>query len=249
MSGLIKVGCCGFSGGRRGYFKLFDLVEVQSTFYRLPRVETVERWRNEAPEGFEFTMKAFQGLTHPAKSPTWRRSGLKLTQEEVEGYGFLRPTEVNYRAWRDTRRIAEALEASIVVLQCPPSFTCSEENVEGMRSFLSTIDRGSLRLAWEPRHRSWSPETVRRLCMELDLIHVVDPFKNQTQTYDVNPIYYRLHGLGSRAYRYRYTEEDLKTLYERYVKPFEEKGLEVYVLWNNIYMKEDALKFKEMFKV
>jgi len=249
--GCVKVGCCGFpfKGGMKTYFEKFNLVELQSTFYRLPKLSTAENWRLQAPEGFEFTMKGFQGLTHPTSSPTWRRSGLKLNPEEAREVGLLRPTEVNYDFWEKTREVAEALKARIVVLQCPPSFTCTNENVKSMRVFLKTINRGGLILAWEPRHDSWKPDTVRELCMELNLIHVVDPFKSETQTYDVNPVYYRLHGLGSKMYRYKYTDDDLKTLYERYVKPVQIRGLEVYILWNNIYMGEDALRFKQMYSV
>lgn len=246
---MIKVGCCGFPGGRLRYFSQFNLTEVQSTFYRLPRVKTAERWRAEAPEGFEYTMKAFQGLTHPASSPTWRRSRLKLSLEEAKGYGFLKPTKVNFKAWEETRRIAEILEATVIVLQCPPSFRCNRENIESMRRFLSSIDRGGLILAWEPRHSSWKPGLIEELCNELKLLHVVDPFKGETQTPDMSPVYYRLHGLGSKLYRYKYTDEDLRTLYDKYVKPFDRRGLNVYVLWNNIYMGEDALRFRRMFNV
>lgn len=244
--GYIKVGCCGFpfKGGMKAYFEKFKLVELQSTFYKLPKLSTVRSWRVQAPEDFEFSMKAFQGLTHPISSPTWRRSGLKLSREESEGLGFLKPSKLNYEYWEKTREVAEVLRARIVVLQCPPSFTCTEENIKNMKTFLKSINRGNLILAWEPRHDSWKPEVIRELCIELNLVHVVDPFKSETQTYDVNPVYYRLHGLGARPYNYKYTDEDLKMLYELYVKPIQNRGFDVYILWNNIYMGEDALRFK-----
>ena len=38
----LKVGCCGFPGGMKSYFEEFKLVEVQTTFYNLPKVETVQ---------------------------------------------------------------------------------------------------------------------------------------------------------------------------------------------------------------
>ena len=57
--------------------KKFSLVEVEQTFYKLPLVKTAERWRAEAPRGFEFSIKAWQALTHLPTSPTWRRSDLK----------------------------------------------------------------------------------------------------------------------------------------------------------------------------
>jgi len=55
---LVKVGCCGFPYGMKKYFEQFNLVEVQKTFYNLPRLETVTSWREKAPETFEFTIKA-----------------------------------------------------------------------------------------------------------------------------------------------------------------------------------------------
>ncbi|MBS7612114.1 DUF72 domain-containing protein [Candidatus Bathyarchaeota archaeon] len=231
------------------YFEKFNLVELQSTFYRLPKLNTAKNWRARAPEEFEFSMKGFQGLTHPTSSPTWRRSGLKFNSEESKEVGFLRPTRTNFEYWRKTKEVAEALKARTVVLQCPPSFTHTDENVESMTAFFKTINRGNLIIGWEPRHDSWRPNIIRELCMELNLIHVVDPFKSETQTYDINPVYYRLHGLGSRPYNYKYTNEDLRILYERYVKPIQNYGLDIYILWNNIYMGEDALIFKQTYLI
>jgi len=67
------------------YFSEFSIVELQSTFYKLPMVKTAEKWRSQAPEGFEFTLKAWQGVTHPSESPTWKRSG--LSRSEVKDFG------------------------------------------------------------------------------------------------------------------------------------------------------------------
>jgi uncharacterized protein YecE (DUF72 family) len=67
----VKVGCCGFAGSQGRCFRDFRLVEVQQTFYEPPRVTTAERWRAKAPADFEFTLKAWQLITHEA---TGRRS-------------------------------------------------------------------------------------------------------------------------------------------------------------------------------
>jgi hypothetical protein len=47
----ILTGCCGFHMERAAYFRHFNLVEVQQTFYQPPRVDTLRRWRADAPEG------------------------------------------------------------------------------------------------------------------------------------------------------------------------------------------------------
>ena len=46
------------------YATLFDTVEVNNTFYRLPRVEAVARWFEQSPPGFAFAVKASRYLTH-----------------------------------------------------------------------------------------------------------------------------------------------------------------------------------------
>jgi uncharacterized protein YecE (DUF72 family) len=53
-----KVGCCGFREARAKYFRKFPLVEVQQTFYEPPKPSTLKSWREEAPEDFEFSLKA-----------------------------------------------------------------------------------------------------------------------------------------------------------------------------------------------
>ena len=70
---IVKVGCCGFPISKNKYYDEFGIVELQTTFYNIPREKTLLKWREEAPEDFEFIVKAFQGITHPMSSPTWRR--------------------------------------------------------------------------------------------------------------------------------------------------------------------------------
>jgi uncharacterized protein YecE (DUF72 family) len=46
-------------------------VGVQQTLYKLPKPETIHRWRDEEPSGFVFCMKAWQRVTHLSTSPMW----------------------------------------------------------------------------------------------------------------------------------------------------------------------------------
>jgi uncharacterized protein YecE (DUF72 family) len=69
----VKLGMCGFTIGAAAYYRKFPVVEVQQTFYDPPRIATLERWRAEAPERFEFTMKVWQVITHLGTSRTYRR--------------------------------------------------------------------------------------------------------------------------------------------------------------------------------
>jgi uncharacterized protein YecE (DUF72 family) len=232
----VRVGCCGFPKARGTYYKHFALVEVQRTFYKPPRLETAQRWRGEAPPDFEFTLKAWQFITHQPTSPTYRKARLAIPEEERGCYGAFRPTEQVFAAWKRTRQIAQALGARIVLFQCPASFTPTAEHVANLRAFFACIERGELICAWEPRGK-WADEEIRALCRELDLIHCVDPFQ-RPPVYGV-PAYFRLH--GKTGYRYRYTDDDLAQLLA-WCQNYEE----VYCLFNNISMWESASEFHQL---
>jgi uncharacterized protein YecE (DUF72 family) len=241
----VKVGCCGFPGGRKSYFKSFSIAEVQSTFYKLPaKEETVLRWREEAPQGFEFSLKAWQLISHPPTSPTYRKAGIEIEAGKANRYGFLRPTEEVFDAWEKTKHVADLLRARIIVVQCPASFKCTPENIENARKFFASIDRKGVEIAWEPRG-NWleRPEAIKRVVDDLNLIHCVDPLWDEPQS--KHPIaYFRLHGKGKRYnYRYVYTDLDLKELADK-VRAVG-KG-EVYVLFNNLAMGQNAAQFTRM---
>ena len=233
---MIHVGCCGFPRARGTYYQHFSLVEVQKTFYKPPRVETAHRWREEAPEGFTFTMKAWQLITHSPTSPTYRKAGLKVPPDQRGRYGGFRPTPEVFEAWERTREIAEALGARIVLFQCPARFTPTPEHIADLRAFFERVDRGGLIFAWEPRGE-WPDETIAGLCRDLDLIHCVDPFVRPPVT--GGTAYFRLHGIG--GYRYRYTDADLRQVLA-WCRPLET----AYVLFNNVAMWEDGLRFQAL---
>jgi uncharacterized protein YecE (DUF72 family) len=231
---MLKIGCCGFATARARYYARFGVVEVQQTFYEPPRPETLARWRDEAPVGFEFALKAWQPITHPATSPTWRR--LKHPPEHPEEAGFFRPSAAVSSAWRRTREAAELLQASIVLFQCPAAFTPEQGHVTNMRRFFRACDRGGLRFVWEPRG-AWPEDLIAELCEELDLIHCVNPLTQPTLTRGT--AYFRLHGIG--GYRYRHSDDDLRRLLDLGAG-FDE----AYCLFNNMTMFEDAARFQAL---
>jgi uncharacterized protein YecE (DUF72 family) len=227
----VKVGCCGFPRGRQQYFSRFKLVEVQQTFYKLPLLDTALRWREESPPDFEFSLKAWQLITHPSSSPTYRKAGLKLPPGKEDCYGFFQPTAEVKEAWSRTEEIARALRAKVVVFQCPARFEESPRNIDNLRNFFSSLARGDLLFAWEPRG-NWSEKTVRALCQELGLLHCVDPLERRPLYGEIN--YFRLH--GGPGYRHSYSNTELARLREMIDK-------DTYVLFNNITMYDDALRF------
>jgi uncharacterized protein YecE (DUF72 family) len=246
---VIKIGCCGFAipGGMRSYYKEFDLVEIQSTFYNIPRMETIDKWRVEAPAGFEFIPKAFQGITHPISSPTWRRFRGKLpdTYKKDDHYGFFKPTNEAINCWKTMIEICSKLMSGLILVQTPPNFSCSRLNISNMEEFLTTIDRKQVIICWEPRG-DWNenPDKVRNICSRLDLVHVVDIMRREPLSeHEVN--YIRLHGLNQREldYRYKYSDEELRALRHR-ILMMEKNGRRIYVLFNNTNMAIDSKKFR-----
>ena len=233
---MIKVGCCGFRSSRAAYYGRLPAVEVQHTFYLPPRAETLGRWRAEAPQGFEFTVKAWQLITHASSSPTYRRMKRELSEEERAGAGFFRASAAVEEGWAATRRSAEALKARAVLFQCPASFGPTGENVERLRAFFKGRERGKRHFCWEPRG-GWPRALVGELCEELDLWHVVDPFAERTTT--PKRCYFRLH--GRRGWRYQYEDGELEEL----LSMLPRRGTS-YVFFNNVHMLEDATCFKEM---
>lgn len=233
---MIRIGVCGFPKKRAELFEHFDVVEVQRTFYNLVPPETLARLTEGAPPRFVFTMKAFQGITHPASSPTYRRTKL-LERFHPENLGFFRETLEIKECSHMTREMARALRAQVVVFQCPPSFHPTLENRRNLSQFFEHFPREGLILAWEPRGK-WAREEVRALCQSLDLVHVVDPFVDEPQWGCI--LYFRLHGKGS--YQYFYSEKDLLFLAEILRK----SERDVFCLFNNIPMLENALSLKEI---
>ncbi|MGB9758047.1 MAG: DUF72 domain-containing protein [Candidatus Bipolaricaulaceae bacterium] len=236
----IRVGCCGWSALRpkdfgeddwqkkyrhrlQLYAAHFPLVEVNSTFYKLPRPQTAAQWRELADEvnpKFEFTVKVHQDVTH-----TDRFRG-----------------ELSRRSFSRTAEIARILRAKVLLLQCPASFGPTPENEKALRDFLLEIGRDDFILVWEPRG-AWEkePERVRAICEEFGLVHCTDPFK--WLPVGNGPLFYlRLHGAppGTKMYRYTYTDSDLSWLLQT-VRGL--RGETVYILFNNDTMANDARRF------
>lgn len=219
------------------YFDRFPVVEVQQTFYEPPPLRTLLKWRESAPEGFEFTLKAWQLITHQASSSTYKRLKSPLSPEERTEVGGFRDTPVVAKAWDKTLECARVLKATSVLFQCPASFRPTTENLQRLESFFEKNDREDLRFLWEPRGPAWTSEIVAPLCKSLRLVHVVDPFVNPTTTPDF--IYYRLHGIGN--HRHVYTDAELKKL-----ASLIQAGVPNYTMFNNIPRERDSARFEAL---
>jgi len=204
------------------YYENFSLVELNRTFYEYPRMATVVGWREKAPPEFEFTVKAHQDISHRFKFEP----------------------EPSLRAFETMKQICQTLEARILLIQTPGSFR--PDKLQEAEKFLGKIQRNGLVVVWETRGTAWDQPDVRKTLADslkkLNVAHVTDPFKT-LPVYTNQVAYFRLHGLGKELYYYQHSDNELKQL-NRLVEPLERDGKEVYVLFNNLAMFEDAVRFK-----
>jgi len=229
----VRVGLCGWTVSQAAYVRRFPLVEVQHTFYEPPPDPVLARWRATVPAGFEFTLKAWQVVTHESSSPTYRRLKHPLPDAARGQVGSFRTSDPVLRGWQRTLECARVLSATAVLLQCPKSFRPTADNVGRLRRFLTQVPRPDGRLLWEPRG-PWPTTLLSDLCAELDLVHVVDPM--QTETVTPEQTYYRLH--GTSGMRHVHTDDELRRLRE-----LVDGRPSPYVLFNNLPRAADAERF------
>src|SRR5262245_59325240 len=123
MTSQIQIGTCGFGRTQKhDYVARLNCVEIQHTFYKPPLVKKLEKWRSEMPENFEFTLKAWQFITHEAGTPTYKRLKRELTEKETREVGAFRQTDSVDYGWQVTLESAKALGARTILFQCPAKF-------------------------------------------------------------------------------------------------------------------------------
>ncbi len=118
----------------RFYGERFRSVEINNTFYRMPKVSVLEAWAAEVPTDFKFVLKASQRITH---------------QQRLKDAG----DSVSYLL-----EVASALEERLgpLLFQLPPYL---KKDAPRLREFLALL-RPHRRAAFEFRHQSWFDEEV-----------------------------------------------------------------------------------------
>ncbi|MFC1570839.1 DUF72 domain-containing protein [Candidatus Omnitrophota bacterium] len=214
----IKVGCSGFPIERKEYYRKFQTVELLETFYQVPDIEAVAKWKAVAPKYFEFVVKAWKLITHE---------------------GLFRPTDEVMEAWRRTEEIASRLGSRTILFQTPAAFTHSPENISNIKKFFGSIERKNYNFVWELEN-DWPGDTVKDLCAELDLTHCTDPFSGPAREGKIR--YFRLSGIGGKQHKYKGI--DLKRLRDFCENEAEAiKNGPVYVFFSNVSMLADAQRF------
>jgi uncharacterized protein YecE (DUF72 family) len=184
-------------------------------------------------------MKAWQVITHLGTSRTYRRLRRDFSDKERAEAGAFQLNATTLAAWKTTLAAADALRATAILFQCPPSFKPTGENIERMREFVRTIDRPpGVTLLWEPRG-AWPDDVILGICTELQLIHAVDPFIRPSLTPKL--IYWRLH--GNKSHYARYSDEELEQIIDWLPS---DSAVDAYVMFNNIPRVHDVKRFVEL---
>jgi uncharacterized protein YecE (DUF72 family) len=207
----------------RFYGEHFDTVEINNSFYRLPEAETFDKWREQAPPGFIYSVKANRFLTQAKK--------LKDCAEPVA------------RMMPPVRHLGEALGP--ILYQLPPNLRL---NLARLEEFLALLP-SDLTHVFEFREPSWyGPQTTALLEHYGASFCCHDMAGSASARWAVGPVaYVRFHG-ASGKYWGRYTHNTLLD-WADWMKEQASAGRTVWAYFNNDIDADaihDALTLKSM---
>ncbi|WP_332030898.1 DUF72 domain-containing protein, partial [Kaistella sp.] len=187
----------------------FNPVEINSTFYRRPRPQTLQNWYERTGEDFKFFIKIPKTITHIKR--------LKDTTAETGDF---------------CNHIHSGIKEKLAgfLFQLPPTFHFSEEHLEKV---IETVDPEFLNVV-EFRHKSWWNEEVFKTLKEKNIVFSGVSFpKDIPYEFITNSnkfAYYRLHGVPV-LFKSEYSEEELMSLADEIKKAKET----VFVFFNNTW--------------
>lgn len=205
------------------YATLFDCVEINTSFYHLPREQTVVNWAAKAPPGFRFCAKMSRYITHMKK--------LRGVEEPLERFfSIFQPL---------------APFMGPVLVQLPPAL---KFNYDVAEAFFATLEKnyGQYDFVLEVRHDSWLSDDALVLLTKYDIGLVVSqsggvfPYSEAVTSKNV---YLRFHGPGD-LYASPYSEEMLAG-YAAKFRQWVGDGHTVWAFFNNDihgYAFRDALR-------
>ncbi len=156
------------------YSQHFNTVEINSSFYHLPRPSTFKNWYSQTPEDFIFSLKVSRYITH-----------------------IKRMVDVD-DAWRRLYQNATLLKEKLgpFLFQFPPSFKKTEENIRRLETFLSKIRDLRIKIAFEFRHKTWIDKKIYSLFGKFNVSWVIANSSRYpsdvVSTADF--VYFRFHG-------------------------------------------------------
>jgi uncharacterized protein YecE (DUF72 family) len=194
----------------RFYAERFDTVEVNTTFYRLPRASSVARWVEESPEGFTFAVKVSRYITHIKRL-------LEVPQHLPLLYERIAP-------------LVRSPKFGPLLWQLPPTFKLDLDRLAGTLEHLHDGHRH----AFEFRHPSWFRDDVYTLLREHRVALVIgDRLQvNAFQTHELTAdfTFVRFHS-GTRGRNGNYSHRELDEWADRLERWAHE--VEVFAYFNN----------------
>jgi len=196
------------------YGSLFNSIEVNSSFYKLPQGKTVAKWASEVPDNFKFTYKLWQDITH--------QKGLSFNPDDVTRFMQV----INQ---------AGDKKGSLLV-QFPPSI--KSDSIPQLQNLLSTIRQNDEEQQWdiaiEFRHKSWYTDKTYQLLDQYQMgmvIHDLPASASPLEILDRDFIYLRFHGPNG-GYRGSYNDDFLSE-YATYITEWLADDKTVYAYFNN----------------
>jgi uncharacterized protein YecE (DUF72 family) len=192
------------------YATQFNAVEINSTFYRLPRVTTAARWAACVPDDFHFAVKLPKQITHELQ--------LRNTADPMKAFAEI--------------VVALGGRAGPVLVQLPPKLAFNGHGEDFLHQIAEFDFPG---VVVEPRHSTWFTDEVNTLLKRLRIARVAaDPPRAHTDGVpggDTRLVYYRLHG-KPRVYWSEYMEQDLQHVAQE-VRRHLAKGSASWVVFDN----------------
>jgi len=190
------------------YASLFSTVEINATFYRTFKDQTYLNWRQRAPLGFRYVLKAPKTITH--------RKFLDDVADDIKGF------------WRSACLLDDRL--GMILLQLAPSMPYDLDRLR--QALLAFDDPG--RVAVEFRHTRWFTDETRRLLGELGVAfcNADSPRIGLTDWVTSSLGYIRLHG-RKRWYAYDYSALELQEIADTARRMMRSGAGTVYIFFNN----------------
>jgi uncharacterized protein YecE (DUF72 family) len=196
------------------YATFFNSIEINSSFYKIPRFATIAKWAAQVPDQFRFTFKLFKEITH-AKNLNFDPTHIAQFMENISGVGD---------------------KKGCLLVQFPPSVTNDRINqLDKLLNEIKQVDPAQLwRVAMEFRSASWYNEDVYELLNFYNatlVIHDKGASATPSGNLQSDLVYVRFHGPAGN-YRGSYSDDFLAE-YSGYISEWLQERKTVYVYFNN----------------
>jgi uncharacterized protein YecE (DUF72 family) len=193
------------------YSSIFNSIEINSTFRKLPQVRTVERWMMEVPSFFKFTFKAPETVTH-APQLAFDANALKSFMEMVN---------------------VATSKKGCLLFQFPGQLDASYNGQ--LKKLLKATHRSTWKKVFEFRHPTWYTNDTDKLLHDFNTVRVIHDFNSSKlpalQYTDADTYYLRLHG-PEKGYRGSYKQDFLQSQAEK-IRSWLSNNKTVYAYFNN----------------